>query len=255
MTSFRSLSHQHFTKALLAPTVVVEGYGFKLSLRFDKKENLLEARYQGEENVWFTSLCYFIEGRNFLDLKKINKNSLREVFGSDQDFLECFEDLNSKIMHPSFELLHLALDTYKGQLRTYKDHSKVVCRCSGATEEDIVAVIHESTSLNELSLKSKAGLGCRSCIKQLEKYFARQKNRRFKDKTNATWIEELQNHLALFPESGIEIQSFHNGLVTLSYPKKLSQREEEELTLKLQDHFEGFDSDLSVLLAFSQSLK
>lgn len=253
MTSFKTLPASHYRKTLLAPTVTVEGLGFKLSLRFDKKENLLEARYQGAENVWFTALCYLIEGKNFLELKKITTSSLFESFKNDQDFLECFEDIQSKVMHPSFELLHLALDTYKGNLRNYKDHSKVVCRCSGATEEDIVAVIHESTSLNELSLKSKAGLGCRSCIKQLEKYFARQKTRRFKEKTNATWIEEIQNHLALFHLSGLEIKSFSNGILTLQLAGKLSQREEEDLTLKLQDHFEALDPDLSVLLAFSQA--
>lgn len=255
MINFKEISQLDYRKPLLAPTVSSEGFGYKLSLRFDKKENLLEARYSGDNNVWFNTLCYFLEGKNYLELKNINKNSLKYFFQEDTTFIECFEDLEQKVFHPSFELLNLALDTYKGQLRSYSELSKIVCRCSGATEEDILSLIHEVESLNDLSVKSSAGLGCRSCIKQLEKYFSRKTVRRYKDLSNADWILKAEALLENSPYQDLEIKSFKNGMLILSSGKAMKQEEEEKLTLVLQDYFETLDRDLSVLLDASQFLK
>lgn len=255
MISFKEISQIDFRKPLLAPTVVSEGFGYKLALRFDKKENLLEARYAGNDNIWFNTLCYFLEGKNYLELKNFNKNSLKYFFQDDATFIECFEDFEQKVFHPSFELLNLALDTYKGQLRTYSELSKIVCRCSGTTEEDILSQIHEAESLNDLSIKSAAGLGCRSCIKQLEKYFSRKTIRRFKDVSNADWILKAEALLEKSPFKDLEIKSFKNGMLILSSRETMKQQEEEEVTLALQDYFESLDPDLSVLLASSQALK
>ncbi len=255
MTSFKKISTLDFRKPLLAPTVVSRGFGFEFFLRFDKKENLLEARYKGPDNIWFNTLCYLIEGQNFLDLKKFNKRSMQESFRDDPVFLECYSDFEQKIFHPSFELLNFALDTYKGQLRSYSELSKTVCRCSGTTEEDILSVIHEAESLNDLSIKSGAGLGCRSCVKQLEKFFSRQKVRRYKELTNAEWVIKAQELLDKSDFHEFEIKSFKNGMLILESSQKLDQRSEEEMTLKLQDYFEVLDPDISVLLDFSQALK
>lgn len=255
MIKFKEVSSLNYQKTLLAPTVVSEGLGFKLFLRFDKKEQLVEARYKGPENIWFNGLCYLIEGKNYLELKKFNINSLKESFRDDPLFLECFEDFEQKVSHPSFELLNLALDIYKGQLRTYSEQSKIVCRCSGTTEDDILSFIHEAESLNDLALKSGAGLGCRSCTKQLEKFFSRQKVRRFKTFTNADWVMRAQELLEKSEFLNLEIKSFKNGMLILSSQEKLGQQAEEELTVKLQDYFEVLDSDLSVILDFSQALK
>lgn len=255
MISFNDVAKLDFQKPLLGPTVVSEGFGFRLSLRFDKKEKLLEASYSGKHNIWFNAICYAIEGKNYLELKSFNKNSLRKLFQDDPLFNECLEDLDDKVFHPSFELLNLALDTYKGQLRTYHEQSKIVCRCSGTTEDDILSVIHEAESLNDLSVKSGAGLGCRSCLKQLEKFFSRQKVRRFKNLTNAEWVMKAQELLEKSTFKNIEIQSFRQGMLILSTKEKLNQEQEEKLTLELQDYFEALDSDFSVFLEASQALK
>lgn len=255
MISFKEISLLDFRKPLLAPTIVSRGFGHELALRFDKKENLIEARYSGENNVWFNTLCYFLEGKNYLELKNINKNSLKEFFRTDTVFLECFEDFEQKVFHPSFELLTLALDTYKGQLRSYSEHSRIVCRCSGTTEEDILNLIHEAESLNDLSMKSSAGLGCRSCIKQLEKYFTRNEVRRYKEFTNADWILKAQALLEKSSYQDLEIKTFKNGVLVLSNKRSVDQLGEERLTLELQNYFETLDPDLSVLLDSSQALK
>lgn len=255
MINFKQISTLDFRKPLIAPTVSSKGFGFELFLRFDKLENLREARYSGPENIWFTTLCYLLEGQNYLELKKMNKESFKSLLQDDPLFLECFEDLEQKVFHPSFELLNLALDTYKGQLRTYSEKSKIVCRCSGTTEDDILAFIHEAEFLNDLAVKSGAGLGCRSCVKQLEKFFSRQKVRRFKELPNADWVVKAQDLLESSNFKELEIKSFKNGMLILSSGHKLDQRSEEELTVKLQDYFEVLDPDVSVLLDFSQALK
>lgn len=255
MTNFKQISTLDYKKHLLAPTVISRGFGFELLLRFDKRENLLEARYSGPGNIWFNVLCYLIEGQNYLDLKKISKDSLKDIFQDDPLFLECFEDLDLKIMHPSFELLELALSIYKGELRNYNEQSKIVCRCSGTTEDDLLLVLHEAEFLNDLALKSGAGLGCRSCVKQLEKFFSRTKVRRYKEKSNADWILMAQDLLEKSIFTELEIGSFKNGMLILRSSKKLNQVEEEELTVELQDYFLALDPELSVLLDLTQDLK
>lgn len=246
--------------SMIAPSVklTLHGTDQTLFLRFDTKDVLKEASYLGKEDIWLASMCSIITEKSVNELKSFSLNDWDEIFDKDQFYLDLkYEALDEFFFRP-LELLKAALAIYLGEDHVYRPMSPIVCRCFGVREADITQYLNEANepSVEDLAKKTKASSGCRSCLTQIKKWilFGQQnKNERiYKDKTKADWIIEIDYMLSCFPESlewKMEVVEFKNEQVIISFNKDASQKDVEELNLKLQDFLgAAVDSDLSFLL-------
>jgi hypothetical protein len=74
----------------------------------------------------------------------------------------------------------------------------------------------------------------------------------YKEKPRAHWLLEIDYMLSCFPEAAdwkMEIESFQGTQVSILFDKKVSQAEEENVSIQLQDFLAAaLDSDLSFFL-------
>lgn len=245
---------------MIAPSVKLNLHGTDqtLFLRFDTKDILKEASYLGKEDIWLASMCSIITEKSVHELQNLSLTDWDRVFGLDQFYLDLKHEVQDEFFFKPLEVLKASLAIYLGEDHVYRPMSPIVCRCFGVREADITQYFNETSdpSIEDLAKKTKASSGCRSCLAQIQKWmqFAGQnKNERiYKDKTKADWIIEIDYMLSCFPESlewKMEVVEFKNSQVIISFDKVASQKEVEELNLKLQDFLgASVDSDLSFLL-------
>ena len=246
--------------SIIGPSVklTLSGSDHTLFLRFDTKDVLKEATYLGKEDVWLGSLCSVIVGKTATELKRISLDTWDESFGEDQFFLDLKFEISDLFFFKPLEMLKASLAIYLGEEFVYKSSSPIICRCFGVREADIKTYLHEAEepSVEDLARKTKATLGCRSCLSQISKWFLRdvkdKKDHFYKDKPKADWIVSIDYMLNCFPEAeiwGMELAQFKNNQVIISFDKESSQKEIEEMNVKLQDFLAAsVDSDLSFLL-------
>ncbi len=253
-----------YLRSLDNPSVEVFNSTHKLQLRFDSKDILYQATYEGPENPWMSSLCFLIENKTLNDLREFSLENWKNYFKDDQSFWDFYQEMGEYLVFWPQELLRTALDIYRGKNYLYQNSSPLVCRCFGVCEEDILEHLHkeETPTLETLGQSSNAGMGCRSCVPQLKRWFLssgqQKKERFFKEKSIADWITEIDYLLSCFPKSldwRMEIESFNNGVVIISFEKESSQSEEEIIGKELQ-RFLGaaLDSDLSFFLRRARHL-
>lgn len=249
MTSFKEiLSNRSFNHELKVPTVSVSSEnGHTLYLKLDKKEVIEEASFLGPFDPWLAGLCALVTGRNLHYLHQLGPGDLESYFKSDQTFCDLWSEREEELWFLPVEMLRAALDRFEGREHLYLPTSALVCRCFGVREDQILK-----------GIKIKAGMGCRSCLPQIEELKKRKdkrkssKRRYYKQMSYADWLILTDEKLNTFPEKeewGMEVGSFKGQSIVISYTRKVSQKEEEQMALKLQDFLGPLvDSDLSFFL-------
>lgn len=257
MIKFKELfKDKAFNHALDFPSVSATFGEHCLQIRFDSKDFVVTAGYTGKADPWLSSLCYIIQSKSLAELLVLNRQSWKEVFKKDSGFWEFYQDEEEKFLCYPCELLKFALDIYEGREYLYQEDSPLVCRCFGIRESDILEHLQKEDhpTLESLAGSSKAGMGCRSCVPQLQKWMSQDKKpaHYFKQKPLAEWVLMIEEALETFPEARpwkMEVERFKGHQVMISFEKEVSQKEEEQMSLKLQRYLgEAVDGELAFFL-------
>ena len=249
---------QTYKRQIETPSAEVLNSTHTLQLRFDSKDILYQASYQGPLNPWMSSLCFLIEGKTLSQLNQFSLENWKMFFKEDQSFWDFYQEEGERFIFWPTELLRASLDTYRGRDYLYKETSPLVCRCFGVREKDILEHLQKENipTLETLGNSSNAGMGCRTCVPQLKRWLAvngtDKQERFFKEKSAANWVTEIDYLLSCFPHSldwKMEVISFNKGVAIISFENEVSQNEEETMGRELQ-RFLGaaLDSDLSFFL-------
>ncbi len=239
---FQSEAHLHSN---FIPTVSLKlkDHSYTLNLKFSAKDVISEASYNGKANPWFSSLCELVQGKSLHEALHINWKNWDEAFKSDQSYWEFKQDQQLEVFLSALELLKATLDVYRGRDFLYQPTSPLICRCFGIREADITDHLKSQKDPSLLTIASslKAGMGCRSCVKELKRalmlHSPKIRQRVYKDKPMADWILEIDYMLTCFPEAldwKMQLDSFKGKQVVISFAKDVSQREEEEVAGRLQ---------------------
>lgn len=257
---FKSLNPSLFNVVMDNPSVQVclKTSGHKFFLKFDTKDVLHKMSYSGPIDPWLESLCHISLGKNLSELSHLNLKNWDDVFAADQVYWDLKVEKADQFFFTALELLKAALDSYRGREYLYQEPEALICRCFGVRENDVMAYIRttDDPTPEGLAAVTKAGMGCRSCVPQLTKWLSINKpktqNHFFKEKPRAHWLLEIDYMLSCFPEASewnMEVKSFQGTQVSILFKKDATQREEEEMTVKLQDFLgAALDSDLSFFL-------
>ncbi len=255
---------QSYQRLIENPSAEVLNSLYKLQLRFDSKDILYQASYQGPINPWMSSLCYLIEGKTLGELGQFSKDNWKSSFKDDQSFWDFYQEEEELFIFWPTEILKAALDIYRGRDYLYKDTSPLVCRCFGVREKDILEHLQkeELPTLESLGNSSNSGMGCRTCVPQLKRWLtvngAEKRERFFKEKSPANWVTEIDYLLSCFPHSldwKMEVISFNQGVVVISFEKEVTQSDEESMGKELQRFLAAaLDSDLSFFLKRARHL-
>jgi hypothetical protein len=249
MIRFNQLfSNKAFNEPIENPTVSISTLdGHHLHLCINKSEVITKASFEGSFDIWLSSLCLILGGKTCNEVRFFIKDEWKKHFGTDQLFWDLFSEVQHDVFFKPLEMLKAALDKYQGREHLYLDSSPLICRCFGLRESDI---------LNEKV--TKAGSGCRSCLPQIEKLKTELTNkekinkRYFKELSYADWLLIIDAKLKSFPDQldwQMNVASFKGKVVIIEYEKSVTQREEEEMSIKLQDFLSlEVDSDLSFFL-------
>lgn len=255
MTSLRNcLLEESFNRKLENPSVSVnyKVSGHTFSLKFGPKDLIVEAAYEGPKDMWLSSMCFLLQGKNAQAAGELNLKSWEKFFQEDQEFWDLWTEKSQDVFFIPLELLRASLDRYQGREYLYKEASPLICRCFGIREADLKA---------DHSLKNKAGMGCRSCKPQLEKWIketeaGQKKIRHYKDRPLADWVLLVEEKLLEFSRLSdwkLEVESFKDKAVIISYQKSATQREEEETSKLLQAYLGAeVDPDLGFFLRRSR---
>ncbi len=260
MTSFKDFTQGLNLSVLENPSVEIssQATSHTLYLKFDSKDVLLKASYQGQIDSWIGSMCSLIEGKKLCELLSLNWKVWDEAFSHDQVYWDLKNDKSDEFFFPALELLKAGLDLFVGREYLYKETDLLICRCFGVRENDVLNYIRstDDPTPEGLATFSKAGMGCRSCVPQLTKWLSinqpKKDLRFYKDKSRVHWILEIDYMLSCFPEAldwKMEVESFQGNQVMIKFDKEVSQKEEEEVALRLQDFLaDSLDTDLSFFL-------
>jgi bacterioferritin-associated ferredoxin len=229
-----------------------------LYLLFDSKDVLVKASYSGPSNPWLGSLCDLSREKSLPELRHLCLADWEVTFKEDPFFWELYQDINQSIFPFHLEMLHAGLDIYQGKDYLYREASPLVCRCFGVREKDISEHLHQTTAptLQTLAESLKAGLGCRSCLSQLNRWLdsgrPQSEGRYFKQRSYADWLLLTDKAIRRMPHHegwNLEVKKFKAHQVLITYDKEVTQREEEEFSLALQRFLAGaVDSDLGFFL-------
>jgi hypothetical protein len=259
MTKFKTyLTENSFQKKIESPSVSVTLRDKTLHLRFDSKDLVAEASYEGSNDFWLASLCGLILNKSVAEISSFTLKTWEEKFKDDQ----LFWDLRTELGHPFFfaplELLHAALDILRGREELYYEQSPLICRCFGAREEDVLSHLknNETPTLDSLAGENKAGMGCRSCVPQLERWLVlhekKERKHFYKERPVADWLVDIDYMVSCFPKAQdwkMEVTGMKGAQVSISFDKEVSQREEEAVAKELQDFLSAsIDSDLGFFL-------
>jgi len=229
-----------------------------LFLKFNNQDLLTNASYSGSIDPWLGSMCTIVNGKTLNQMTKLCWKDWDQAFEQDQTFWDLKTEKNDEFFFAALELLKVGLDSYRGKEHLYKESSPLICRCFGVRENDVLDYIRstDDPTPEGLATASKAGMGCRSCVPQLTKWLSIQMPKSqthfYKEKTRAHWLLEIDYMLSCFPESAdwkMEVSNFQGTQVSITFEKNVSQIEEEEVAVRLQDFLAaGLDADLSFFL-------
>jgi bacterioferritin-associated ferredoxin len=229
-----------------------------LYLKFDNQDVVIKASYSGQVDPWLGSLCSIVSGKTLNEMTTLCWKDWAQTFEHDQSFWDLKSEKEDEFFFASLELLKASLDTYRGREYLYKESQSLICRCFGVRENDVLDYIKstDDPTPEGLATVSKAGMGCRSCVPQLTRWLSIQMPKTqahfYKEKPRAHWLLEIDYMLSCFPEAAdwkMEIESFQGTQVSILFDKKVSQAEEENVSIQLQDFLAAaLDSDLSFFL-------
>lgn len=259
MTKFKELfTKEAFNTPVEFPSVTATLGGRSLSLRFDSKDIVLHAGYSGSVDPWYSSLCSLILGKSLNDISFLTWKSWEEAFKDDQFFWDLRQEQEEHFINEPLELLKAALDIFRGREYLYEEVSPLICRCFGVRESDVLEHLNKEPqpTLESLAGVSKAGMGCRSCVPQLKRWLVLHEEKKhghhFKARPVVDWLVQIDYQLAKFPhtqEWNMELQGMKDGRVSISFDKKVGQKEEEDMARELQVFLgRAVDLDLAFFL-------
>ncbi|HXH30459.1 MAG TPA: (2Fe-2S)-binding protein [Bacteriovoracaceae bacterium] len=261
MTSFKELFIQKaFNQASPDSSVSIRSLtsGHCLSLRFSPKDIIVSASYSGKADPWLSSLCHLVTNKSLEQALVLEWKDWDVEFKDDQTYWELKQDQSDDFIFTPLELLRAAIDTFRARDFLYQEASPLICRCFGVREKEVQEHLRATplATLETLTLESKAGMGCRSCVPQLKRWLVlhdpKKRVHHFKDRSHADWLIHIDYMISCFPESldyRMEVQSFRNSQVLITYEKEVPQRVEEEISKELQTFLRAaVDSELSFLL-------
>jgi hypothetical protein len=229
-----------------------------LFIKFDNKDVITNASYTGLIDPWLGSLCSIVIGKSLSQMTSLGWSYWDQSFKHDQTYWDLKAEKAELFFFIPLELLRAALDNYRGREYLYKESEALICRCFGVRENDVLDYVRstDDPTPEGLATATKAGMGCRSCVPQLTKWLSismpKAQTHFYKEKSRAHWLLEIDYMLSCFPEAAdwrMEVKSFQGTQVAISFDKKVSQSEEEEVSVRLQDFLAaGLDSDLSFFL-------
>ena len=235
-----------------------------LYLRFDSKDVIVAASFEGKSTPWLTSLCFLLPGKNLAQALDLSWSDWEDAFKDDQSFWDIKEEASGDFLQPHLELLRAALDIFRGRDYLYHRMSPLVCRCFGVRESDLVDYLKKTDlpTLEGMGIETKAGMGCRSCVSQLKRWVTlpetKDQKHYYKERPISEWLLDIDERLSDFKGAQdwkMEIASFKKNVVLINYDKEVSQREEEQMALKVQTYFSGLvDSDLTFFLRRARHL-
>lgn len=245
MTKFKDLlTSSAFNNPIEFPSVAVTLKKHTLEISFDSKDVVKNAGYSGEVNPWLSSLCFLIKGKSLSEISHFSWKIWDNVFKDEQLYWDLKQEEEGLFFNETLELLKAALDVFRGREYLYHETSPLVCRCFGIRESDILDHLQneKTPTLDTLAGVSKAGMGCRSCVPQLKRWLVLHETKKhahyYKDRAVSEWLLEIDYMLSCFPKAEdykMEVQSFKNAQVMISFDKQLSQLEEEKTAKELQD--------------------
>lgn len=262
MTGFDSFLHSSLHhRSLPDASVKVTSEGVTLFLRFDSRDRIVSASYQGPGDIWMESLCALLQEMTLTEAREVTLLHWRNLWGGDELYEARELEVTDQIFFPPVELLHAALDVYQGREHLYHEESPLICRCFGVREKDVVTFLNsaDDSSLEALSRVTKAGMGCRSCVPQLKLWLKippEERSRFYKQRPVAHWIIEIDSALKSFPEATgwkMQVESMKGNIVVISYDFSTDQRSEEAVSQRLQGFLGGVvDSELAFFLSRSR---
>jgi hypothetical protein len=240
---------EHLTPAACRGTlkdasVEIRSSSHVLYLTLDKQDIITDASFEGPHDPWLAATITLIKGKTSNEAQNLSKNDWESAFGSEQAYWDLWSEKENDIFFRPHELVHAALDKYHGKDHLYLRASPLVCRCFGVREDEIT-----------IGAVTKAGMGCRSCKGDIEKLLKQKSNtkkRHYKHLSNADWLVLADERLQGFSDGhdwNLEVQGWKGQGMVITYTKKVSQKEEEDMARKLQDFLAGaLDSDLAFFL-------
>jgi bacterioferritin-associated ferredoxin len=264
MINFKDFISGLHNSQLESPSVQVSSKvsGHTLYLKFDNKDVLAKASYTGPTHPWLGSMCAIMNGKTLFEMTSLSFKDWDQAFEHDQTFWDLKAEKSEDFFFRPLELLKAALNVYRGREYLYKDSESLICRCFGVRENDVMDYVRstDDPTPEGLATNCKAGMGCRSCVPQLTKWLSinlpKTQNHFFKEKSRAHWLLEIDYMLNCFPESAdwkMEVKSFQGNQVSIHFDKIVSQNEEEEVSVRLQDFLgAALDSDLSFFLILNR---
>jgi NifU-like protein len=136
----------------------------RLQLKIDEQGIVRDAKFKtfgcGSAIASASVLTEMVKGKHIDEVAKItNRDIVKELGGLPEEKIHC-----SVMGHDALEA---ALNNYRG-LKTVpheEDHSRVVCRCFGVTENKIRKIVEENNlkTVEQVTNYTKAGGGCGSC--------------------------------------------------------------------------------------------
>ena len=253
-----------FQGTLDFPSVKVssQSSGHEIQLKFDSKDVLLDITYQGRIDPWMGGLCAVSIGKTLNQLEELSWKNWDEFFQNDQTYWDLKAEKVDDVFFAPWELLKAGLDLYRGRDYLYRTSDPLICRCFGVRENDVLVYIRKAVDPTPegLATETKAGMGCRSCVPQIKKWLSihqpKAATHYYKEKTRASWLLEIDYMLSCFPQAQdwkMEVESFHGEQVIISFDKEVTQTEQENVSIELQDFLAaGLDSDLSFFLRRSR---
>lgn len=258
MTSFKEIiTSDKYHRKTDFPSVSLSNGEQTLFLQFDSKDVLINASYTGSNSSWLNVLCDLGIGLTLQDLRNLSWENLEKKFGEEQIFWDLRQEKETEFFFKEYELFLGALGLFQGREYLYEEKAPLVCRCFGVREEDILSYLNkDDASLEGLIKETKAGMGCRSCLKQLKKFFVANENKKFKHyykaRPIADWLVQIDYQLQRFhlaKEWGMELRGMKGSIVTISYEADVSQLLEEKISQELQDFLAGaVDTGLAFFL-------
>lgn len=184
---------------------------------------------------------------------------------TNKDITNALGGLPRQKMHCSVmgqEALEAAIRNWKGEEAIEHDHEegKLVCKCFGVTDAQIVRAIHENNlkTVQEITDYTKAGGACGECLDEIAEILANELKRKpleeIKPKPRLTNVQRMQKVLKVIDDEirprlqsdggDIELVDVDGKRVSVSFRGRCSQCRSSEVTIRnlvekmLREHVE-----------------
>lgn len=169
------------------------GDALKLTFKLDKQGRITDAKFKtfgcASAIASSSALTEIIKGKTLDEAVKITNRDIADYLGGLPE-----EKMHCSVMGK--EALEAAIENYKtGKTGKKVIEGKVICKCFGVTEEEIIRVIkvNNLTTIEQVTNYTKAGGGCGLCHPEIEKIIKRvqQETAKAASKTNDASSKKL----------------------------------------------------------------